>query len=162
MITSYRQSVTGMWRYSFYDGQTPAGEACSDISLTPTVRITGDGIDWYSQFGLDRQVVPGVSRRVKDNRTGEEVYRIIYWQPGMYEFTAKTPKGIWTMLMEERNGMYLFGQQGMPVLAITEQIKEAERTPPNMEPAFQTKIFDPVSEGLRLMVLSFPALKFAG
>ena len=161
MITSYRLSVTGMWRYSFYDGYTQIGETSSDIALTSTVRVSGEEIDWYSQFGIDRQIVPGVSRRVKDNRTGEELYRIIYWQPGIYEFTAKAPSGIWTMLMEERDGKYMFGQQGMPVIAITERTQEAEWTPPNMEPVFQTKFFEPVSEGLRMMVLSFPAMKFA-
>lgn len=161
MITSYRASMTGMWRYSFYDGQTQIGEASSDIALTSTVRVSGEGIDWYSQFGIDRQIVPGVSRRVKDNRTGEELYRVIYWQPGIYEFTAKTPGGIWTMLMEERNGAYLFGRQGMPVLAMTERTQEAEWAPPNMEPVFQTTFFDTVSDGLRMTVLSFPAMKFA-
>ena len=162
MITSYRLSATGMWRYSFFENHTRIGEASSDIALTSTVRISGNDIDWYSQFGIDQQVVPGVSRRVKDNRTGEELYRIIYWQPGMYEFTARTPAGIWTMLAEERNGMYLFGQHGMPVLAITERMKEADWAPVNMEPFFQTRFFDPVSNGLKMMVLSFPAMKFAG
>ena len=67
------------------------------------------------------------------------------------------------MTVEERNGMYMFGRNGMPVSAITERISETEWVPPaglQVEPAFQTRFFEQEdSPGFMMMVLSFPALK---
>ena len=95
--------------------------------------------------------------------TGEELYRIIFWQPGLYEIAARTDTGGWSMTVEERNGMYLFGKAGMPVSAITEWISEAEWIPPSgiqPEPVFRTRFFEQEdSPGFMMMVLSFPAMK---
>jgi len=162
-IISYRLSATGMWGYSYYLGSEKIGETACQISTSSTVRVTGEDIAWYSQFKIDTDIVPGVSRRIKDNLTGEELYRIIFWQPGLYEFSARTDTGGWSMTVEERNGMYMFGRNGMPVSAITERITETDWVPPTglqVEPAFQTRFFEQEdSPGFMMMVLSFPALK---
>ena len=101
----------------------------------------------------------GTSRQVKDNQTGLEVYRIIFWQPGKYEIrTAETSR-----YTEIRNGIYLFGKPLMPVTAMTERIGEAEWIPPKnaeVEPYFRTTFYEDVNEAYRMMVLSFPALRF--
>ena len=76
-IISYRLSAAGMWGYSYYLGSEKIGETTCQISTSSTVRITGDDIAWYSQFKIDTDIVPGISRRIKDNMTGEELYRII-------------------------------------------------------------------------------------
>ena len=60
--------------------------------------------------------------------------------------------------------MYLFGRRGMPVDAITERITSAEQIPLlsgglTAEPCFRTTFFEEPSEGLLMLVLSFPALK---
>ena len=67
------------------------------------------------------------------------------------------------MTVEERNNMYLFGRNGMPVAAITERISEAEWIPSSgmlIEPAFRTTFFENEdSPGFMMLVLSFPAVK---
>ena len=103
-ILTYRLSATGFWGYAFYRDREETGGAGCRIGTTSTVRISGEDVDWYSQFNIDTRLVPGVSRRVKDNGTGEELYRIIFWRPGMYEFSAKTGEGSWSMLAEEMGG----------------------------------------------------------
>ena len=162
-IISYRLSASGMWGYAYYTGKEHIGETICRIAANSTAQVTGDGIAWYSPFSIETDIVPGISRRVKDNVTGEELYRIIFWRPGLFEFAAKTDAGGWSMTVEERNGMFLFGRNGMPVSAIMERISEAEWLPPTgmqMEPAFKTRFFEQEDRpGFLMMVLSFPALK---
>lgn len=162
-ITTYRYAVSGEWGYAWYAGRVPVGGCSCQISMSSAVRITGDEVLWYSQFGIGTQIMPGVSRRVNDNRTGREVYRLIFWQPGLFFVAAAPDRGKVTLNVEERNGMYLFGEAGMPVAAITERIAGAEWIPPSryeLQPVFRTTFFEgDSSEGFRLMVLSFPALK---
>ena len=164
IIITYRYSVTGEWGYAYYAGKQPVGGCNCQISKSSMVRVIGDNVVWYSSCGLDTEIVPGISRRVNDNRTEKEVYRLIFWQPGLFVASARTENGTASVMIEERNGMYLFGEAGMPVAAITERITEAEWIPPHpyeLEPVFKTTFFEGVdSEGFRLMVLSFPALRF--
>ena len=119
-IISYRLSATGVWGYAYYRGKQYIGETMCQIGRSATVRIVGEDIVWYSPFRLATDIVPGISRRIRDNQTEEELYRVIFWRPGLYELSARTDEGDWSMTVEERNGMYLFGQTGMPVAAITE------------------------------------------
>ena len=143
-IITYRLSETGRWGYEFYDaGRNRIGSVNAVIATSSPVLIEGGDICWYSQFGIDNMIVPGTSRQVKDNQTGLEVYRIVFWQPG--------------------NGIYLFGRPLMPVTAMTERIGETEWIPPknvNVEPYFKTTFYEDVNEAYRMMVLSFPALRF--
>jgi len=163
-VTSYRISGSGIWGYAYYQGRLFLGETSCRAGRDSIVRVTGENINWYSSFTIDTEIIPGISRRIKDNMTEEELYRIIFWRPGLYEFAAKTEMGReWSMTVEERNGMYLFGKNGMPVSAITERIRDAEWAPPaamQTEPAFRTAFYEQEdSPGFLMMVLSFPALK---
>ena len=159
-IITYRLSETGRWGYEFYDaGRNRFGSVKGVIAASSPVLIEGGDLVWYSQFGLDSMIVPGTSRQVKDNGTGLEVYRIVFWQPGKYEI--RSPRA--SEYMEIRNGIYLFGKPLMPVTAMTERITEAEWVPPknsNVEPYFKTTFFENVNEAYMMMVLSFPALRF--
>ena len=158
-IITYRLSATGIWQYEFcLDGET-VGSVASVVSLREPARIEGRDISWYSRFDMDTDVVPGVSRKVKDNYTGEEVYRIIWWKPDLYEVRMRQK----SIQVEIRNGNYLFGIPMMPVTAMTERIAEAEWIPPknvSVEPYFKTTFFEDVNEAYLMMVLSFPALRF--
>lgn len=162
-VVSYRLSATGTWGYSYYQNRDYIGETTCQIGRSSTVRVIGEDIVWYSSFTIDTDIVPGVSRRIKENLTDQELYRIIFWRPGLYEFSARTDTGDWNMTVEERNNMYLFGRNGMPVAAITERISEAEWIPSSgmlIEPAFRTTFFENEdSPGFMMLVLSFPALK---
>ena len=162
-IISYRLSANGMWGYSYYQDETFIGKTTCQISTSSTVRVTGEDVEWYSSFNIDTEIVPGVSRRIKDNLTGEELYRIVFWRPGLYEIAARTDTGGWSRTVEERKGAYFFGRTGMPVSAIMERIIESDWTPPTgmqIEPAFRTRFFEQEdSPGFLMMVLSFPAMK---
>ena len=106
---------------------------------------------------MDNTIVPGISRKVRDNATGEEVFRIVYCQPGFYRMIH----GESNILVERLERAYLFGVQGMPVTAMTERIEEWPWNPPNAEPYFVTKFFEEnVSRELLFAVLAFPALRF--
>ena len=114
-ITTYRYAVSGEWGYAWYAGRVPVGGCSCQISMSSAVRITGNEVLWYSQFGIDNMIVPGTSRQVKDNQTGLEVYRLVFWQPGKYEVRTKEASAC----AEIRNGIYLFGRPLMPVTAMT-------------------------------------------
>ena len=98
---------------------------------------------------------------MKDNRTGQEVYRIIYWRPGLYQVRPEVGN---SAQVEIRDGSYLFGPPEMPATALTERITKADWLPPigkSVEPYFRTKVYeDDVSPAFLMMVLSFPALRF--
>ena len=157
-IITYRLSATGIWQYEFcMDGET-YGKVVSVVSPREPVRIEGPGIHWYSRFDIDMEIVPCISRRVKDNTTGEEIYRIVWWRPDLYEVRTKET----SIQAEIRNGAYLFGKPFMPVTAMTERT-EGEPRPVDGRDAecrFKTIFFDPVSPEYMMMALSFPALRF--
>ena len=160
-IVTYRLTGTGVWGFEFFDpSRNQLGFVRNGLSRSEPVRIEGEGISWVSLFGLDNTIVPGTSRRVKDSRTGQEVYRIIYWQPGFYQ--VRSAEG-GSVQVEIRDGAYLFGPPEMPATALTRRILEAEWIPPTgpgIEPYFHTVFYEEVSPAYRMMVLSFPALRF--
>lgn len=159
-IITYRLSATGIWGYEFYGAdRTPAGSVRSVVAPSAPVRIESGSLSWYSRFDIDIRIVPGTGRRIKDNRTGEEIYRIIFWQPGLYQVRTPDDRSV---QVEIRRDVYLFGRPMMPAIAKTERITEAEWVPAtHMEiaPCFRTTVYEDVSEEYLLMVLSFPALR---
>jgi len=160
-MVTYRLTGTGVWGYEFFDSaRNQAGFVRNALSRAEPVRIEGQGYSWYSRFGLDNTIVPGTGRRVKDSRTGQEVYRIIYWQPGLYQVRPAEGSSV---QVEIRDGAYLFGPPEMPATALSWRISEAEWVPPKgpgIEPYFRTVFYEEVSLAFQMMVLSFPALRF--
>lgn len=160
-IITYRLTGRGVWGYEFFDPErSQIGFVRNGLSAAEPVFIEGSGINWYSIFGLDNTIVPGTGRRVKDNRDGREVYRIIYWRPGMYEI--RTP--LWEPVqVEVREGAYLFGPPESPAIALMQRISEADWIPSSgydVEPYFRTIFYEDVNPAFQMMVLSFPALRF--
>ena len=134
--------------------------AGAPVSPSAPVMITGPEISWYSKFNIDRDIVPGTGRWVKDNQTGLELYRIIFWRPGMYEGRSA---GGDSVQAEIREGAYLFGKPQQPAAAATEKFRGGDWVPPGRmkaEPWFRTVLFEPVSDAFLMMVLTFPALRF--
>ena len=157
-IVTYRLAATGVWQYEFcLDGKT-FGSVASVVSLQEPARIEGKNISWYSRFDMDTDVVPGISRKVKDNRTGEEVYRIIWWKPNLYEIRTREK----SVQVEIHDGRYFFGTPLMPVTALTERTAGESRLVRGMEAErwFRTAFFEPASDIYMMMALSFPALRF--
>lgn len=156
-IVSFRVAGTGAWEYQFYEDRQLLGSASCILKMNATVRVAAPGISWYSSFNMDNTIVPGISRRVKENTTGEEVYRIMYCRKDFYRMI----RGDSSILVERRNGAYLFGTEGMPVTAMTERIEGWPWSPPGAEPYFATRFFEEkLSREYRLAVLAFPALRF--
>ena len=157
-IFTYRLSATGIWRFEFCRSGEVFGYVASVVSPREPARIEGPGISWYSRFDMDTEIVPGVSRKVKDNRTGEEIFRIVWWRPELYEVRTKEK----SIQVEIRNGSYLFGTPLMPVTAMTERRTGDSRLVLGLEAEmrFRTLFFDPVGDGYLMMVLAFPALRF--
>ena len=108
-IISFRLTNTGAWGYRFFEGRQHLGSVSCVLMPNATVRIEAKGISWYSSFNMDNTIVPGISRKVKENNTGEEAFRIVYCQPGFYRMI----RGESNILVERREGAYLFGVQGM-------------------------------------------------
>ena len=163
-IISYRLSATGVWGYTYYRGREHIGETACELGRSATVRITGEDVAWYSPFRITTDIGPGVSRRVMDNGTDEELFRVIFWRPGLYELAALTDTGEdWSMSAEEVNEKYMFVRPGGPVAAVMERLQETDWIPPSgmrTEPAFRTVFYEQEdSPGFLMMVLAFPALK---
>jgi len=156
-IVSFRLTNTGAWGYRFFEGSQHLGSVSCVLMPNATVRIDAPGISWYSSFNMDNTIVPGISRKVKDNESGEEIFRIVYCEPDFYRII----RGGSNILVERREGAYLFGVQGMPVTAMTERIEEWPWKPPDADPYFVTKMFEEtVSLEFLFAVLAFPALRF--
>ena len=159
-IITYRLSATGVWGYEFYHpDRTLIGSVRSVVSPSAAVRIRSGQLQWYSRFDIDTRIVPGTGRKVKDNQTGDEVYRIIYWQPGVYQVRAADDRSI---QVEIRKDAYLFGEPMMPVTAMTERITEAEWIPNShmeVSPCFTTTVYEQVGKEYLMMALSFPELR---
>ena len=160
-IITYRLTGPGVWGFEFFDpDRNQIGFVRNGLSRPDPVRIEAEGISWHSLFGLDNTIVPGTSRRIKDSRTGQEIYRIIYWQPGLYQVRPVTGSSVQA---EIREGDYVFGPPLMPAAALTKRISEAEWVPPStleIQPYFHTTFYEDVNPVYRMMVLSFPALRF--
>ena len=160
-IITYRLIGTGVWGYEFFDAErNQIGFVRNGMSRSDPVRIEGGGVSWFSLFGMDNTIVPGTSRRVKDSRSALEVYRIVFWQPGLYEVRPAAGESVQA---EIRQDAYLFGPPQMPAVALTQRISEAEWIPPNnleIEPYFRTTVYEDVNPAYLMMVLSFPALRF--
>ena len=156
-IISFRLTNTGAWGYRFFEGRQHLGSVSCVLMPNATVRIEAPGISWYSSFNMDNTIVPGISRRVKENSTGEEAFRIVYCQPGFYRMI----RGESNILVERREGAYLFGNQGMPVTAMMERIEEWSWKPPDADPYFVTKFFEEnITREFVFAVLAFPTLRF--
>ena len=155
-IIAYRLTDTGIWSYHFYSGRDPVGKVSSVLSLMSTVRIEAGPVSWYSTFHMDTMVFPGVSRKVMDDRTGLEVFRAIYCEPGFFRMMGPEMN----LLAEHRENAYLFGSPGQPVLAMTERIGEWPWVPAG-EPYFRTTVYEEnVTEEALAAMLAFPALRF--
>ena len=160
-IITCRMSATGVWGYDFYvaENRNRIGTVSAIVSPKALVRIESAGVHWYSRFDIDTTIIPGIGRRVNDNASGEEVYRLIYWRPGLYQLRCTAD----SVGVEIRDGKYLFGREGMPVTALTEHFSSASwitRQDADYEPYFRTVFYEDVSETYAMMVLSFPALRF--
>lgn len=160
-IITYRLIGTGVWGYEFFDEErNQIGFVRNGMSNSEPVRVEGQGISWYSRFSLENTIVPGTGRRVKDSLSGEEVYRVIYWRPGLYQVRPVQGNSV---QVEIRDGAYLYGRPEMPATALTRRISEAEWIPTGgleTEPYFHTVFYEDVNPGYLMMALSFPALRF--
>ena len=91
-----------------------------------------------------------------DDRTGMEIYRVIFCEPGFYRMIG----GETNLLVECRDEAYLFGNPGQPVMALTERIREWSWVPVG-EPFFMTTVYERnVPMKLLSAILAFPVLKF--
>lgn len=153
-IITYRQTETGVWSYHFYSGRKMIGKATCAFSLSSMVRIESADVFWYSTFHMDTEIFLGVSRKVMDNLSGQEAYRVIFSSPGFYRMIG----GEMNLLVECRENAYLFGNPGEPVLAMTERIREWSWVPAG-EPVFRTTIYEDVPEELVLAMAAFPAVR---
>ena len=151
-------SATGIWRYEFCRDWESIGHVASAGSPREPVRIEGPEISWYSRFDMDTEIVPGVSRKIMDDKTGGEVYRIVWWRPNLYEIRMREK----SLQAEIRDGSYLFGDPMKPATALTERTRGEGRLVRGMEAErwFRTVFFDPVDERYMMTALSFPALHF--
>lgn len=62
-IITYRLTGTGVWGYESFDMErSQIGFVRNGMSRSEPVWIEGNGISWYSRFGLDSTIVPGTSR----------------------------------------------------------------------------------------------------
>ena len=158
-LITFRISGTGVWGYEFYDrNRQKTGFVSSVVAPSAPVRIESRNFRWYSRFDMETTIVPGMGRRVMDNQSGKEIYRLIYWSPGFYQVRTQEQ----SVQVEIKNGQYLFGQQGMPVTALTERIRDAGWTPASSldcKACFRTTFYENVNEAYILMALSFPALR---
>ena len=159
-IITFRIVDTGLWRYEFYDqSRQRIGYVTSLVVPSLPVQIESQNCHWYSRFNMDTTIIPGISRRIMNNLTGEEMYRLIYWKPGLYQVRTEDV----SIRIEMSKGRYLIGRTGMPATAMTERIEHADWKPVTdfeCQAYYRTIFYEKVNEAFELMALSFPALRF--
>ena len=129
-LITYRLTGRSVWGYEFFDSErSQIGFVRNGLSSMEPVLIEGAGFSWYSLFSMDQTIVPGTSRRIKDNRNSQEVFRIIFWQRGLYQVVSDAGESVQA---EIRDGDYLFGLPESPAIAMTRRISEADWVPPIM------------------------------
>ena len=126
-VLTYRLTGRGVWGYEFFDSErSQIGFVRNGLSSTEPVLIEGAGFSWYSLFSIDQTIIPGTSRRVKDNQSSREVLRIIFWQRGLYQVVSDAGESV---QVEVRDGAYMFGPPGSPATALMQRISEADWIP---------------------------------
>ncbi len=155
-VITYRLTGTGVWSYYFYTGQKPLGKVSCALSLLSTVLVETDSFSWHSTFHADTMVFPGVSRKVIDDQSDREIFRIVFCEPGFYRLMSAEG----SLLIECRNNAFLFGNPGQPAIAMMERIQECSWIPKG-EPFFQTRIYEEnIHDKLLIAMLAFPAMRF--
>ena len=150
---AYRVSATGSWGYAFYDtDRNRFGSVSFVVDKYSAAHIEGKNLSWYSRFDIDNEIVPGTGRRVTDNLTGKEVYRLIFWKPGLYQVRSAKD----CVQVEIRGDEYLFGDPEKPATAVTKRIDTADWIPPELlgaNPVLKTTVFEDVSNACLLVLM---------
>ena len=156
-IIGYKYSATGIFGYAFYCG---GQKICTAISCTvpsSAVWIQGYGIRWKSGFDKESTLVPGLTTRYVFDDANAQVARLVYKSSGEYEIAE-------AVLVRCGEISYSFFRDG-EVIAQISRCEEKNIWKPasigdDCEPWFAVDWEQELNPALRLLILSFPMLRF--
>lgn len=161
-LTGYHYSVTGASGYPFYEDQIERCVINRFALPTFPVAIHGFGHEWISEFDPKDTVVPGMVRRVADNKSGETVCQIIFAGVDRYEILLNDER----VAVHINGGSYAFFS-GEAIVARIESAREIPADVPeklrdyDCELVCRATLSEPMKPELVLAILSFPLLRFA-
>ena len=155
-LTGYRFGATGVFGYAFYFGRDLLCETYSLVVPSPDVYITGHKVHWISKYPRDT-IRPGLTRPVYATENHRKIGDIIYRSPGKYEINGFVQVSV-------EKDRYLFSCDDEPLAQIHRYARESEWKPESIEyeytPYFQVSIPQKIDTRLKLLILTFPMLRF--
>ena len=157
IIIGYRYSVTGIFGYDYYEGNNKICGISSIVMPNSSVSIYGNGNRWASDFE-DCTIYPGLLREVRDANTDCQIAKIVYKDTGEYEIND-------TVYVYCGNDKYSFVRNEELIAKITRRNTEPQIMPDDLtedhEIYFQAELYSELEAELKMLLLSFPMLRFA-
>lgn len=156
-------SATGVFGYEFFN-ENELFCAVSSLSMpSPPVLIHGCGCEWYSEFDTDIMIVSGLTRYVVDDKSKEEVFKIVYKDTNLYDIIFADIR----ITVHIENGSYIFLLDETEIVRL-EKTEETYVKDSNVWQQYYSSdsfYLAVISGSMRteciLAMLSFPMLRFA-
>lgn len=153
----YKYSATGIFGYAFFHDKIRMCTVTSIVVPSPPVLIEGYGMRWRSDFDAEATIFPGLTRYVRDDSDGAQVARLVYRDRWEYEING-------SVTARCGGGSYSFSRSGK-IAAQISRYKEGnvwvpESVEHDYEPYFEVLFTDEIDDGMKLLVSSFPMLRF--
>ena len=155
----YRYSTTGAFGYIFCEDSVEKCRVGCSVIPSPPVYIHGKDRNWVSKFDNETTIVPGLTRTVKDEKTGAEAARITLKDVG--RFTINNSIDVFCDL----EGKYTFYANNALIGRITRFEGSCSRLPEvagcDVEPYFDVMIKEGLDEEQVMLMTAFPLLRFS-
>jgi len=157
-LIGYRFVATGVFGYTYYSTGDQVCSVSSMVAPSASVMIHGNSVIWESNFSCCT-VFPGLTRSVRDESTGTQLFQIVYKDTGEYEIN----KSITAYCDAEK---YTFCLDGTVIAKITRFSGSADHfikpsdTGYNYEPYFEVVADCEIDTELLMLILAFPMLTF--
>lgn len=160
-VIGWRYSSTGVWSYEFYCGSNKLCTVSSLVIPSPPVGISGCGMTWESPFDKDSTIFSGQKRYIYDKVTREKVAVLTYMEHGRYTINGSVSVHC------DGDGHRFYSDDGM--IARLVRYRGEDIQPPDKaklyhydyEPYYEGSYRRDMSDALKLLIFSFPLLRFA-
>lgn len=156
-IIGYQYFATGVGGYEFYCDKRNICTVSSIVVPSPPVQINGYGMTWKSDFDEESTLVPGLTRYVHDSASHALVAGVVYRDCGEYEIdksvTVHCGDGAYSFFRNhEKIAQINPYKGGIPWMPMPTQF--------DYKPYFEVNFDAGIDDEMKLLILSFPMLKF--
>lgn len=160
-VVGYRYSTTGFSSCEFYCGNSKLCSVSSLVIPSPPIGISGCGMTWESPFDADSTIFSGLTRYIYDKITKERVAVLTYMDRGRYTING-------SVLVRCNGDGYSFFSDDEMIARIVRYRGEDIQMPTKImlyssdfELYYEGGYRKDISDALKLLICSFPLLRFA-